>query len=174
MNARGDKFLCYAHSFVRSMMEKHQTEQTPHYFFVFNQSTNWHAIFDDFNRDDPLGDRFLGYSHDLDELVAVIVGSVRPRLGLIPIVHILMPNISPFAITEPLSFPEMGPFRVTGELDESGLPFVYLCMPLVRTIKISATPACSDLTTLGVAPIGWGPSACCGPLAYKTDRTCVL
>ncbi|OHF02297.1 hypothetical protein CORC01_02290 [Colletotrichum orchidophilum] len=132
-NSRGDKFPGHVHSFIRSMIEKHQEEKTPHYFFVFNQSTTWHAKFDDIKRADPLGDHFLGYSHDLDELVAFIVEDARPRLGSEPIVHILIPTISQLAIIESLTFPEgMGPFCVTGQLGESGLPFVYLCTPLDR------------------------------------------
>lgn len=38
-NSRGDKFPGHVHSFVRSMIEKHQTDTVPHYFFVSNQST---------------------------------------------------------------------------------------------------------------------------------------
>lgn len=130
-NSRGDKFPGHVHSFVLSMIEKYQTESTPHYFFVFNQSTTWHPKFDDIKRAKPLGDRFLGYSHDLDELVAFIVEVARPRLGPEPVIHILMPTINQLAITEPLTFPvEMGPFRVTGQLGEHGLPFVYLLTPL--------------------------------------------
>ncbi|KAJ0298017.1 hypothetical protein Brms1b_013468 [Colletotrichum noveboracense] len=132
-NSRGDKFPGHVHSFIRSMMEKHQEEKTPHYFFVFNQSTTWHAKFDDIKRADPLGNHFLGYSHDLDELVAFIVEHARPRLGPEPIVHILIPTISQLAITESLTFPDdMGSFRMTGQLGESGLPFVFLCTPLNR------------------------------------------
>lgn len=37
----------------------------------------------------PLGDRFLGYRHDLDELVAFIIEHTRPGLGLEPIMQLL-------------------------------------------------------------------------------------
>ena len=132
-NSRGDKFPVHVHSYVRSMIEKHRQDETPHYFFVFNQSTTWHAKFDDINRADPLGNHFLGYRCDLDELVAFIVDDARPRLGPRPIIHTLIPTISQLAITESLTFPnEMRPFCVDGQLGESGLPFVYLCTPLDR------------------------------------------
>ncbi|KEF58969.1 uncharacterized protein A1O9_03812 [Exophiala aquamarina CBS 119918] len=132
-NSRGDKFPNHVYSYVRSMIEKHQEDTRPHYFFVFNQSTTWHAKFDDINRRDPLGIHFLGYQHDLDTLVAYIVEHGRPRLGPEPIVHILIPTIGQLAIGESLTFPEeMRPFRISGQLGESGLPFVYLCTPLDR------------------------------------------
>ncbi|KAL3494678.1 hypothetical protein BJX62DRAFT_233969 [Aspergillus germanicus] len=116
---------------VRSMIEKHQEDKTPHYFFVFNQSTTWHPKFDDIKRADPLGEQFLGYYHDLDVLVDFIVSTARPRLGPEPVIHILIPTISQLAITESLTLPEgVGPLRVDGQLGESGLPMVYLCMPL--------------------------------------------
>ena len=132
-NSRGDTFPGYVYKFVRSMIDKHRNEQAPHYFFVFNPSTTWHPEFDDRNRRYPLGDRFLGYNHDLDQLVAFIVDVARPRLGPFPVVHILIPTISRLAITEALTFPHaIGPFRVTGDLDESHVPFVYACFPQDR------------------------------------------
>ena len=144
-NSRGDKFPGHVHSFIRTMIENHQDEKTPHYFLVFNQTTTWHPKFEDIKRADPLSDRFLGYSHGLDELVAFIVDTARPRLGPEPIVHILIPTTSQLAITESITFPEeMGSFRLTGQIGESGFPlftsdwtdwrerfsFVYLCTPL--------------------------------------------
>ncbi len=129
-HSRGDKFPGHVHSYIRSVMEQHPGNNPPHYFFVFNPSTTWHAKFDDINRADPLGDRYLGRRCDLDELVAFIVESARPRLGPEPVIHILTPTISQLAIAESLRFPdEMRPFRVDGQLGESGLPFVYLCVP---------------------------------------------
>ena len=129
-NSRGDKFPTHIHSYVRSMIEQHHSDQIPHYFFIFNPSTTWYAKFDDINRVEPLGDHYLGRRHDLDELVAFIVESARPRLGPEPVIHILIPTISQLAITESLRFPdEMGPFRIDGQLGESGLPFAYLCAP---------------------------------------------
>ncbi|KLU84620.1 hypothetical protein MAPG_03660 [Magnaporthiopsis poae ATCC 64411] len=138
VNARGEKFPQHVHSFVRSMIEKHRTAEAkppsqPHFFVVFNQSTTWHAHFDNLNRQDPLGPAFLGYSHDLDELFAFIVDEARPKLGPLPIIHILVPSIGRVAITEPLTFPESaGPVHMTGQLDDDGLPFLYVCMPLAR------------------------------------------
>ncbi|CAK7200735.1 hypothetical protein SEUCBS139899_003434 [Sporothrix eucalyptigena] len=153
-NARGDGFPGHVHAFVRSMDEAHSgnrsadvglatnqpkdktetkeptSHTTPHYFVVFNQSTTWHPEFDKINRATPLGDHFLGYSHDLDELVAFLVNVARPRLGPEPVLHILMPTIGQVAIKESLTFPDaLGPFRVTGQLGESGIPMVYVCMP---------------------------------------------
>lgn len=41
-----------------------------------------------------------------------------------------MPTISQVAIKESLTFPNaLDPFRVTGQLGESGVPMVYVCMP---------------------------------------------
>ncbi|KAK0617598.1 hypothetical protein B0T14DRAFT_569091 [Immersiella caudata] len=120
-NARGDKFPAYIYSYVRSMIEQHHSDQAPHYFFIFNQSTTWCAKFDDINRVEPLGDHYLGRSHDLDELVAFIVESARPRLGPEPVIHILIPTISQLAITESLRFPdEMGPFQNEEHLHHIG------------------------------------------------------
>lgn len=45
--------------------------------------------------------------------------------------HILIPTTSHIAITQSLTFPlAMGPFRITGQLSDSGLPLVYICTPL--------------------------------------------
>ncbi|KAK5659728.1 hypothetical protein OQA88_939 [Cercophora sp. LCS_1] len=129
-NLRGDNFPAHCHSYVRSMMEKHRDEPAPHYFFIFNQSTEWQPKFDDINRAEPLGPHYLGYSHDLDGLVDFLVGTARPRLGPEAIFHILIPTVTQLAITESLTFPDqMGPFRVSGQLGEGGIPYVYLCMP---------------------------------------------
>ncbi|KAM7198267.1 hypothetical protein V8F33_005058 [Rhypophila sp. PSN 637] len=132
-NISGDRFPGHVYSYVRSMIERHQGERVPHYFFVFNQGTQWQAKFDDLNRADPLGPHCLGYSHDLDELVHFLVRIARPRLGPRVIFHILIPVVGNLAITESLTFPdEMGPFRVSGQLNQDGRPCVYLCMPLRR------------------------------------------
>lgn len=115
------------------MIEKHQEEKVPHYFFIFNQGTEWQPKFDDLNRTDPLGPHYLGYSHDLDELVDFLTSTARPQLGPNAIFHILIPVVSQLAITESLTFPdEMGPFRVSGQIGEGGMPIVYLCMPLQK------------------------------------------
>lgn len=131
-NLRGDDFPGHVHSFVRSMIERHQGDPA-HYFFVFNPGTEWQPKFDDINRSDPLGPHYLGYSHDMDELVDFLIRIARPRLGPNPILHILIPVVSQLAITESLTFPdELGPFRVSGQLNDAAIPSVYLCMPLEK------------------------------------------
>lgn len=156
-NSRGDKFPGHIHSYVRSMIERHQDDNTSHYFFVFNQSTTWHPKFDDIRRGDPLGPQFLGYYSDLDVLVAFIVEEARPRIGPEPIIHILVPTIGQLAITESLTFPdEMGPFCLDGQLGESGLPFVYLCFPLEKgSQKVSPYWSSSSAAPLGVSSVRW-------------------
>ncbi|KAM0523048.1 hypothetical protein ACHAPE_001539 [Trichoderma viride] len=130
-NSRDDKLPGHVYSFVQSMTEKHRDEISPHYFFIFNPSTTWHPEFDNLNRRNPLGDCFLGYHHDLDQLVAFIVGIARPKLGSKPTMHILIPTTSHIAITQSLTFPlAMGPFLITGQLSDSGVPFVSICTPL--------------------------------------------
>lgn len=130
-NSRDDKLPGHVYSFVQSMIEKHRDEISPHYFFVFNPSTTWHPEFDNLNLRTPIGDCFLGYHHDLDQLVAFIAEIARPKLGSKPIMHILIPTTSHIAITQSLTFPRaMGSFRITGQLSDSGLPFVYICTPL--------------------------------------------
>lgn len=132
-NIRSDKFPGHVHSYVKSMIEKHREESDPHYFFIFNQSTEWQPKFDDIIRTDPLGPHYLGYSHALGELVDFLTGTARPQLGPEAIFHISIPVVSQLAITESLTFPdEMGPFRVSGQLSEGSLPCVYLCMPLQK------------------------------------------
>jgi hypothetical protein len=128
-NIRGDKFPESVYYLVKTMIERHKDD----YFVVFNPGTEWQPKFDEANRTRPLGPHYLGYSHDLDILVDFLVGSARPRLGPDAVLHILIPVVSRLAITESLTFPEeMGPFKVSGELAENGLPRAYLCMPLQR------------------------------------------
>lgn len=132
-NVAGKELPGHVHSYVKSMIERHRDEPVPHYFFVFNQGTLWQSDFDGFNRADPLGPHYLGYSHDLDELVDFLTRIARPRLGPNDIFHILIPVIGNLAITESLTFPEeMGPFRISGHLNQDGRPCVYLCLPLQR------------------------------------------
>lgn len=67
---------------------------------VQQPSTEWHPKFDDINRADPLGPRYIGYSHDLDKLIDFLVGAARPRLGPEAIFHIRIPTVIQVAITK--------------------------------------------------------------------------
>lgn len=130
LNSRGDYFPQHVHSYIRTMIERHSQDEVPHYFFVFHQGHEWHPRFEDIQRQDPLGPRFVGYRDDLDELCAFLVDEVRPRVGKEAVLHILMPTVKPLAITESLTFPDaMRPFCIEGQKGDGGNPYVYMCTP---------------------------------------------
>ena len=130
LNSRGDYFPQHVHSYIRTMIERHNQDEVPHYFFVFHQGHEWHPRFEDLQRKDPLGPRFVGYRDDLDELCAFLVDKVRPRVGKEAVLHILMPTVKPLAITESLTFPDaMRPFCIEGQKGDGGNPYVFMCTP---------------------------------------------
>ena len=130
VNARGDYFPIHVHSYVRMMIERHATDTVPHYFAVFNKGSQWHPKFSELERASPLGQQFVGYKTDLDELCAFLAEIVRPRVGPRAVLHILMPTIGPLAMAEAVKFPDaMRPFLVEGQLGDAGTPFVWLCTP---------------------------------------------
>jgi hypothetical protein len=130
VHMQGDKFPQHVHSYVRMMIDKHSTDEVPHYFAVFHRGTNWYSKFHELDRANPLGPSYLGHRKDLDELCAFFVEEFRPQFGPDPVLHILMPSAKPVAIAEAVTFPEvMRPFFIDGELGEEGSPFVWLCTP---------------------------------------------
>lgn len=130
IHMQGKKFPQPVRSYVRMMIDKHSTEEVPHYFAVFHRGTQWHATFHELDQANPLGPNYLGHKADLDELCAFLVEEVRPRIGSDPVLHILMPSAKPVAIVEAVKFPEvMRPFFIDGERGDEGSPFVWLCTP---------------------------------------------
>lgn len=127
-DARGDDLPIHIHSYVRMMIEISSSDEVPHYFTVFNKSSQWHPKFADLQRRDPLGPLYLGHKTDLDELCAFLAEEVRSRIGPTAILHILMPTMGQLSLEEAVKFPQsMHPFLIEGELGDAGTPFVYIC-----------------------------------------------
>ena len=57
-------------------------------------------------RANPVGQHFLGYKTDLDELCVCLAEHVRPRVGAKTVLHILMPTTGPLAMAEADKIPD--------------------------------------------------------------------
>ena len=130
---RGAYFLEHVHSYVRLLIERHSSDTVPHYVTVFNNSDLWHPKFADIQRRDSLGPTYLGHKADLDELCAFLAEEVRPQVGPVAVLHILMPTAGPLSLEEAIRFPEaMRPFEIDGQTGDGGAKFVYICAPEAR------------------------------------------
>ncbi|KAL4726572.1 hypothetical protein ACLX1H_005459 [Fusarium chlamydosporum] len=101
-----------------------------HLYVLYHPDAEWHTDFYDLLQDKPLPSNFLGFSDNLDALVAY-VRFIRKRLGRranSAMFHVLIPSSRPIAIRDALEFPDLGDLAIHGET-HNGNNYVWMNLP---------------------------------------------
>ncbi|KAL6410082.1 hypothetical protein AUP68_06492 [Ilyonectria robusta] len=112
-----------------------------HWFFVYHPDNDWYPKFYHLVSDTPLGDRFCGYTNQIDTVFLSMLEARqrikeeedRARIRQQPIrpvkLHLLIPAYQPILIAEAPKIPEnIGDFVIEGRIN-SGVEFVWLNLP---------------------------------------------
>ncbi|RGP71354.1 hypothetical protein FLONG3_7138 [Fusarium longipes] len=122
------KFAGHIYRFVGRQCRSASSDR--HLYILYHPDAEWHAEFYDLLQDKPLPSNFLGFSDNLDALVAYI-RFVRRRLGRrasSAMFHILIPSSRPMAIRDALEFPDIGDLAIHGET-HNGNNYVWMNLP---------------------------------------------
>ncbi|CEF74612.1 hypothetical protein FGSG_02335 [Fusarium graminearum PH-1] len=122
------KFAGHIYRFVGRQCRSASSDR--HLYILYHPDAEWHADFYELLQDKPLPSNFLGFSDNLDALVAYI-RFIRKRLGRrasSAMFHILIPSSRPIAIRNALEFPDLGDLAIHGET-HNGSNYVWMNLP---------------------------------------------
>ncbi|RFN54754.1 hypothetical protein FIE12Z_988 [Fusarium flagelliforme] len=122
------KFAGHVYRFVGRQCRSASSDR--HLYILYHPDAEWHAEFYDLLQDKPLPSNFLGFSDNLDALVAY-VRFIRKRLGRrasSAMFHILIPSSRPIAIRDAIDFPDIGDLAIHGET-HNGNNYVWMNFP---------------------------------------------
>ncbi|KAM0417112.1 hypothetical protein ACHAPT_012888 [Fusarium lateritium] len=127
------KFSAHVHKYLCRQSRTAFSDDMRHLYFLYHPDAEWHPDFYDLAQDKPLPDNFLGFSDNLDALVAWMM-FIRQHLGRrsdITMFHLLIPTYRPMFINNPLEFPDLGALTIHGETHNSH-NFVWLNLPTLE------------------------------------------
>lgn len=127
------KFSAHVHKFLYRQSRTAFSDDMRHLYFLYHPDAEWHPDFCDFAQDKPLPDNFLGFSDDLDALVAWMM-FIRQNLGRrsdSTMFHLLIPTWRPMFISNALEFPDLGALTIHGETHGSH-NFVWFNLPTLE------------------------------------------
>jgi hypothetical protein len=127
------KFSAHVHKFLCRQSRTAFSDDMRHLYFLYHPDAEWHPDFCDFAQDKPLPDNFLGFSDNLDALVAWMV-FIRQNLGRrsdTTMFHLLIPTWRPMFIDNALEFPDLGTLTIHGETHSSH-NFVWFNLPTLE------------------------------------------
>ncbi|RSM06669.1 hypothetical protein CEP52_005599 [Fusarium oligoseptatum] len=127
------KFSAHVHKFLYRQSRAALSDDMRHLYFLYHPDAEWHPDFCDFAQDKPLPDNFLGFSDDLDALVAWMM-FIRQNLGRrsdTTMFHLLIPTWRPLFINDALEFPDLGALTIHGETHSSN-NFVWFNLPTLE------------------------------------------
>ncbi|KAF9767826.1 hypothetical protein IL306_014946 [Fusarium sp. DS 682] len=122
------KFAGHVYRFLGRQCRSASSDR--HLYLLYHPDAEWHADFYDLLQDKPLPSNFLGFSDNLDALVA-FVRFIRKRLGKRAdnaMFHLLIPSSRPIAIRDALEFPDLGDLVIHGE-SHGGSNYVWVNLP---------------------------------------------
>jgi hypothetical protein len=122
------KFAGHVYRFVGRQCRSASSDR--HLYILYHPDAEWHADFYELLQDKPLPSNFLGFSDNLDALVAYI-RFIRKRLGRrasSAMFHVLIPSSRPIAIRDALEFPDLGDLAIHGET-HNGSNYVWMNLP---------------------------------------------
>ncbi|KAM0491981.1 hypothetical protein ACHAP8_010221 [Fusarium lateritium] len=122
------KFAGHVYRFVGRQCRSASSDR--HLYILYHPDAEWHADLYELLQDKPLPSNFLGFSDNLDALVAYI-RFIRKRLGRrasSAMFHILIPSSRPIAIRDALEFPDIGDLAIHGET-HNGNNYVWMNLP---------------------------------------------
>ncbi|KAF4950000.1 hypothetical protein FSARC_13319 [Fusarium sarcochroum] len=122
------RFASHVYRFLSRQSRSASSDR--HYYVLYHPDSDWHADFYDQLQDKPLPSNFLGFSENLDALVA-FVKFIRKRLGKranSAMFHLLIPTSRPMSIRDALEFPDLGDLVIHGET-HNGDNYVWVNLP---------------------------------------------
>ncbi|PCD42228.1 hypothetical protein AU210_004758 [Fusarium oxysporum f. sp. radicis-cucumerinum] len=122
------KFAGHVYRFLGRQCRSASSDR--HLYVLYHPDAEWHADFYDLLQDKPLPSNFLGFSDNLDALVA-FVRFIRKRLGKRAnnaMFHLLIPSSRPMSIRDALEFPDLGDLVIHGET-HGGNNYVWVNLP---------------------------------------------
>ncbi|KAF4457924.1 hypothetical protein F53441_277 [Fusarium austroafricanum] len=122
------KFAGHVYRFLGRQCRSASSDR--HLYVLYHPDAEWHADFYDLLADKPLPSNFLGFSDNLDALVA-FVRFMRKRLGKRAnnaMFHLLIPSSRPMSIRDALEFPDLGDLVIHGET-HNGSNYVWVNLP---------------------------------------------
>ncbi|KAI9041898.1 uncharacterized protein KD926_006444 [Aspergillus affinis] len=162
-------------------------DQRRHYFYVWNQDTDWYPVFEAKNRAFPLGSEFGGCHHELDAICMRMRADRRTLIqttshGHTAQFHLLVPTHEPYVLDHPVIFHEsLLPLTITGQRHRSvDLVWFNLCSKptelhlqcigvlrerrntIVEAGALSFAGCCIGFMAAGCAAMAFPP---CAPLA---------
>lgn len=106
-------------------MRARESSDEDHFFYVWNPDTNWHQIFEQCQRREPLGFNFGGYHNHLQTLL-VWMSLNRNTLRQEepdrrdPIFHLLIPTYYPIVVNQPIALHEgLFPLVITAQMQQN-------------------------------------------------------
>ncbi|KAJ4319443.1 hypothetical protein N0V84_006345 [Fusarium piperis] len=127
------KFSAHVHKFLYRQSRTAFSDDMRHLYFLYHPDAEWHPDFCDYAQDKPLPDNFLGFSDNLDALVAWMM-FIRQNLGRrsdTTVFHLLIPTWRPMFISNALEFPDLGALTIHGETHSSH-NFVWFNLPTLE------------------------------------------
>ncbi|KAL2678543.1 hypothetical protein Neosp_009291 [[Neocosmospora] mangrovei] len=127
------KFAAHVHKFVYRQSRTAFSDDLRHLYFLYHPDAEWHPDFCEFVQERPLPDNFLGFSDNLDALVAWMM-FIRQNLGRrsdTTVFHLLIPTWRPMFIDNALEFPDLGALTIHGETHSSN-NFVWFNLPTLE------------------------------------------
>ncbi|KAJ4248824.1 hypothetical protein NW762_012662 [Fusarium torreyae] len=126
------RFASHVYRFLSRQSRSASSDR--HFYVLYHPDSDWHADFYDQLQDKPLPSNFLGFSENLDALVA-FVKFIRKRLGKranSAMFHLLIPTSRPMSIRDALEFPDLGDLVIHGET-HNGDNYVWINLPTHET-----------------------------------------
>ncbi|KAL6922279.1 hypothetical protein FSST1_006305 [Fusarium sambucinum] len=131
-------FGSYVHRFVRKEMEPFDDRGQDwlgnyHFFYVWRPDTDWHKDFEEREAENPLGDSFGGYHHELSTLclhMRTDKAALRDLWGHghKTVFHLLIPAFQPIVVDAKFRFhSDLFPLIVTGAKHQ-GINLVWLAL----------------------------------------------
>ncbi|RSL49526.1 hypothetical protein CEP54_012388 [Fusarium duplospermum] len=127
------RFSAHVHKFLCRQSRTAFSDDMRHLYFLYHPDVEWHPDFCDFAQDKPLPDNFLGFSDNLDALVAWMM-FIRQHLGRrsdTTMFHLLIPTWRPLFVNDALQFPDLGALTIHGETHSSH-NFVWFNLPTLE------------------------------------------
>jgi hypothetical protein len=129
-----EKFAKQVYKYIDMKVSGTKDSRKEHFYFVYHPDNDWHPTFFTMVKSRPLTESFYGMSENLDALcvwmqfVRMMFAKMRKAKDQ-PVFHILIPGYRPFAIPEPLAFPEaLQPLCIHGLINNCR-PYVQLNLP---------------------------------------------
>lgn len=129
-----EKFAKQVYRYIDMKASGTKDSRREHLYFVYHPDNDWHPTFFTLVKSQPLPETFYGMSENLDALCVwmqfvriTFTKTRKPRDQ--PVFHILIPGYRPFAIPEPLTFPEaLQPLCIHGLINNCK-PYVQMNLP---------------------------------------------